>query len=61
MNIPKRKYGEPLRSWCRRLATENDGISSKDLEQLLIAVSEESYSQGGDDQLIAEAQIDEEL
>ena len=61
MNIPKRKHGEPLRSWCHRLAIGNDGIKGSDLYELLIAVSEESYSQGGDDQLIAEAQAEEGL
>ena len=61
MNIPKRKYGEPLRSWCRRLAIANDGIKGSDLYELLKAVSKESYLQGGDDAILSEARIDEEL
>lgn len=61
MIIPKRELCEPLGAWCHRLATANDGIKGSDLYELLKAVSKESYLQGGDDQLIAEAQIDEEL
>lgn len=58
MDIPKRMQGEPLRRWCHRLAIGNDGIKGSDLFELLVAVSEESYSQGGEDAILTEAQIE---
>jgi len=61
MIIPKRELCEPLGAWCHRLAIANDGIKGSDLYELLKAVSKESYLQGGDDAILSEARIEEEL
>ena len=59
MIIPKRKKDEPLRKWCHRLAIGFDGCNAENLYKLLLAVSEESYSQGSDDTIIMEGEINE--
>ena len=59
MIIPKRKKDEPLRKWCHRLAIGFDGCKAEDLYKILLAVSEESYSQGSEDTIIMEGEINE--
>ena len=59
MIIPKRKEGETLRQWCHRLAIGFDGCKPADLYQVLLAVSEESYSQGSEDTIIMQGEINE--